>query len=100
MTQRSLQRPGGDTIAATGNHARSAACRRLSRLARSRLSRRAGEHRKITKTIRLTCSHLNLLVSDIVLANARMAKDAPFGEITEELYDSIFDIDVKGLLSR
>ena len=25
-------------------------------------------------------------------------KDAPLGEITEELYDSIFDINVKGLL--
>jgi NAD(P)-dependent dehydrogenase (short-subunit alcohol dehydrogenase family) len=31
-------------------------------------------------------------------ANAGAAKYAPLGEITEELYDSIFDINVKGLL--
>src|SRR5258708_8522263 len=35
---------------------------------------------------------------DIVFANAGVAMYAPFGEITEELYDSIFDINVKGLL--
>ena len=35
---------------------------------------------------------------DIVFANAGVAKHAPFGEITEELYDSTFDINVKGLL--
>jgi NAD(P)-dependent dehydrogenase (short-subunit alcohol dehydrogenase family) len=35
---------------------------------------------------------------DIVFANAGIAKYARFGEITEELYDSIFDINVKGLL--
>src|ERR1700739_3499076 len=35
---------------------------------------------------------------DIVFANAGVAKYAPFGEITEELYDSIFDINAKGLL--
>ncbi len=35
---------------------------------------------------------------DIVFANAGVAKFAPFGEITEEFYDSIFDINVKGLL--
>nr|HEV8010421.1 glucose 1-dehydrogenase [Bradyrhizobium sp.] len=35
---------------------------------------------------------------DIVFANAGVAKHAPFGEITEELYDEIFDINVKGLL--
>ena len=35
---------------------------------------------------------------DVVFANAGMAKYARFGEITEELYDSIFDINVKGLL--
>jgi len=35
---------------------------------------------------------------DIVFANAGMAKYAPLGTITEELYDSIFDINVKGLL--
>src|SRR5882672_6184577 len=35
---------------------------------------------------------------DIVFANAGVAKFAPFGEVTEELYDSIFDINVKGLL--
>jgi len=35
---------------------------------------------------------------DIVFANAGIAKFAPFGTITEELYDSIFDINVKGLL--
>ena len=35
---------------------------------------------------------------DIVFANAGIAKYAPFGTITEEFYDSIFDINVKGLL--
>jgi NAD(P)-dependent dehydrogenase (short-subunit alcohol dehydrogenase family) len=35
---------------------------------------------------------------DIVVANAGVAKYARFGTITEELYDSIFNINVKGLL--
>jgi NAD(P)-dependent dehydrogenase (short-subunit alcohol dehydrogenase family) len=35
---------------------------------------------------------------DIVFANAGIAKFASFGKITEELYDSIFNINVKGLL--
>jgi NAD(P)-dependent dehydrogenase (short-subunit alcohol dehydrogenase family) len=35
---------------------------------------------------------------DIVFANAGIAKYARIGEITEQLYDSIFDINVKGLL--
>jgi NAD(P)-dependent dehydrogenase (short-subunit alcohol dehydrogenase family) len=35
---------------------------------------------------------------DIVFANAGIAKLAPFGKITEEHYDSIFNINVKGLL--
>src|SRR6267154_1023826 len=35
---------------------------------------------------------------DIVFANAGVAKYAPLGGITEELYDSIFDINVKGVL--
>src|SRR5439155_13048462 len=35
---------------------------------------------------------------DIVFANAGVAKFAPFGTVTEELYDAIFDINVKGLL--
>ena len=35
---------------------------------------------------------------DIVFANAGVAKFVPFGEITEEHYDSIFNINVKGLL--
>src|SRR4029450_3512590 len=35
---------------------------------------------------------------DIVFANAGMAKFAPLGKITEEHYDSIFDVKVKGLL--
>jgi NAD(P)-dependent dehydrogenase (short-subunit alcohol dehydrogenase family) len=35
---------------------------------------------------------------DIVFANAGVAAYARFGEITEEFYDSIFDINVKGLL--
>lgn len=35
---------------------------------------------------------------DIVFANAGIAKVAPFGEITEEFYNSIFEINVKGLL--
>src|SRR5713101_8669891 len=35
---------------------------------------------------------------DIVFANAGVAEYAPIGEIPEELYDLIFDINVKGLL--
>jgi NAD(P)-dependent dehydrogenase (short-subunit alcohol dehydrogenase family) len=35
---------------------------------------------------------------DIVFANAGVAKFARFGEITEDHYDSIFNINVKGLL--
>ena len=35
---------------------------------------------------------------DIVFANAGIAKYATLGEITEELYDSIFSINVKGML--
>jgi NAD(P)-dependent dehydrogenase (short-subunit alcohol dehydrogenase family) len=34
----------------------------------------------------------------IVFANAGVARFAPFGTISEEFYDSIFDINVKGLL--
>jgi NAD(P)-dependent dehydrogenase (short-subunit alcohol dehydrogenase family) len=33
---------------------------------------------------------------DIVFANAGVAKYAPLGTITEELYDSIFNVNVKG----
>ena len=35
---------------------------------------------------------------DILFANAGVAKYAAFGKITEELYDSIFNINVKGVL--
>jgi NAD(P)-dependent dehydrogenase (short-subunit alcohol dehydrogenase family) len=35
---------------------------------------------------------------DIVFANAGIAKFGPLGSITEELYDTIFDINVKGVL--
>src|SRR3989442_1432388 len=35
---------------------------------------------------------------DIVFANAGIAKYGVFGKITEDLYDSIFDINVKGVL--
>lgn len=35
---------------------------------------------------------------DILFANAGIAKYAALGQITEELYDSIFDINVKGVL--
>ena len=35
---------------------------------------------------------------DVVFANAGVAKLAPLGTITEELYDSIFNINVKGVL--
>ena len=35
---------------------------------------------------------------DIVFANAGVAKYAPLGTITEDFYDSIFDVNVKGLL--
>src|SRR5947209_19288778 len=34
---------------------------------------------------------------DLLFANAGVARYAPLGKITEELYDSIFDINVKGL---
>src|SRR5712692_8700153 len=35
---------------------------------------------------------------DVVFANAGVATYAPLGTITEEHYDSIFDVNVKGLL--
>jgi NAD(P)-dependent dehydrogenase (short-subunit alcohol dehydrogenase family) len=35
---------------------------------------------------------------DIVFANAGVAKYAPFGRITEEDYESLFNVNVKGLL--
>jgi len=35
---------------------------------------------------------------DILFANAGIAKYAKLGEVTEELFDSIFDINVKGVL--
>ena len=35
---------------------------------------------------------------DVVFANAGVAKYAPFDKITEEFYESIFNINVKGLL--
>src|SRR5580698_8166836 len=35
---------------------------------------------------------------DIVFANAGIAKYAALGEITEEFFDTIFDVNVKGLL--
>jgi len=35
---------------------------------------------------------------DVVFANAGTAQLAPFGKITEEHYDAIFDVNVKGLL--
>jgi NAD(P)-dependent dehydrogenase (short-subunit alcohol dehydrogenase family) len=35
---------------------------------------------------------------DVIFANAGVAKYGRMGEITEELYDSIFDINVKGVL--
>ncbi len=35
---------------------------------------------------------------DIVFANAGVARLAPFGRITEDLFDSIFGVNVKGLL--
>ena len=35
---------------------------------------------------------------DVLFANAGTAKFAPLGAITEELYDAIFDINVKGVL--
>src|SRR6202162_5138364 len=35
---------------------------------------------------------------DIVFANAGVARYSPIGKITEEFYDSIFNINVKGLL--
>ena len=35
---------------------------------------------------------------DVLFANAGVAKYAPLGKITEEVYDGIFDINVKGVL--
>src|SRR5881409_2691568 len=35
---------------------------------------------------------------NVVFANAGVAKYAPLGKITEEFFDSIFDINVKGVL--
>jgi NAD(P)-dependent dehydrogenase (short-subunit alcohol dehydrogenase family) len=35
---------------------------------------------------------------DIVFANAGVSQYAPFGKITEKFYESIFDVNVKGLL--
>jgi NAD(P)-dependent dehydrogenase (short-subunit alcohol dehydrogenase family) len=35
---------------------------------------------------------------DVVFANAAISKYAPLGMITEETYDSIFNINVKGVL--
>jgi NAD(P)-dependent dehydrogenase (short-subunit alcohol dehydrogenase family) len=35
---------------------------------------------------------------DVLFANAGVAKYGPLGDITEEFYDSIFDINVKGLV--
>src|SRR5215471_17225980 len=35
---------------------------------------------------------------DVLFANAGIAKYAPLGQISEELYESIFDINVKGVL--
>jgi NAD(P)-dependent dehydrogenase (short-subunit alcohol dehydrogenase family) len=35
---------------------------------------------------------------DIVFANAGVANYSPLGEITDEFYDSIFDVNVKGVL--
>ncbi len=35
---------------------------------------------------------------DIVFANAGIAKFVPFGQVTEEFYDSVFNTNVKGLL--
>ena len=35
---------------------------------------------------------------DVVFANAGIARYAPLGTITEELYDAIFDVNVKGLV--
>jgi len=34
----------------------------------------------------------------VLFANAGIAKYAPLGKITEDLYDSIFDVNVKGVL--
>jgi len=35
---------------------------------------------------------------DVLFANAGIAKYAPLGKITEDLYDSIFDVNIKGVL--
>jgi NAD(P)-dependent dehydrogenase (short-subunit alcohol dehydrogenase family) len=52
-----------------------------------------GDLERLFVQIRQEKGHL-----DIVFANAGIAKYAPIGEITEEFFDSIFDVNVKGLL--
>jgi NAD(P)-dependent dehydrogenase (short-subunit alcohol dehydrogenase family) len=37
---------------------------------------------------------------DVVFANAGIAKFAPIGDSPESLYDEVFDINVRGVLSR
>jgi len=46
------------------------------------------------------CAHIQRETGrlDMVFANAGVAPYAPLGSITEELYDAIFDINVKGVL--
>ena len=54
-----------------------------------------------TRTTSTDCSRKSIAYQgrlDVLFANAGVAKYAPFGAITEELYDSIFDVNVKGLL--
>jgi len=37
---------------------------------------------------------------DVLFTNPAVAKYAPLGKITEDLYDTIFDVNVKGVLDR
>src|SRR5216684_4321277 len=57
-----------------------------------------GVHHQVPEGLRLTTKEKNMGRLDIVFANAGVVKLAPVGTITEELYDSVFNINVKGVL--
>jgi NADP-dependent 3-hydroxy acid dehydrogenase YdfG len=54
-----------------------------------------GDRRKCHDTVKRTTERI-----DILFANAGVARYAPFGTISAEFYDSIFNINVKGCFSR
>src|SRR6266446_1189051 len=56
---------------------------------------RPAPHLRRRPRLNVMRSHRRL---DDMFANAGIARYAPLGKISEELYDSIFDINVRGLL--